>query len=160
MKTICAVLALGGLLIVPPLSASAGPPPRQKIEIDPRGAVLCTWMIYTGLYEIGERCFPDEDRELLAILDAGIGRIEDFIVRNSDDTEASIAQKRSRYIAGRRQMTSRESACAPDGGSVEFYRPLRDDFNRIGRDAFRLQMEKGLDEHLAVDRKPVANPCL
>lgn len=120
----------------------------EQPKSDPRGAVLCAWMIYTEVEAIGETCSPEQDRDYLVFLQSQIDRIKAFIVRNSGTTPAALEdqQRRVRAIAAKRHGAS----CQGDG--IKLYNSIRS----VDRRQFVAEMDKLLE----VDREPLANPCL
>ena len=117
---------------------------------DPRGAVLCAWMIYTELEAVGEACSPKQDRDFLVFLQSQIDRIKAFIVRNSDTTLAALEEKQRQVQASEAHRSS--VSCQPDGDSMRMYNAIKS----VERRQFIAEMDKLLE----VDREPLANPCL
>lgn len=139
-------LCLFGLTALLPQHAASVEEPKA----DPRGAVLCAWMIYTELEAVGETCSQKQDRDFLVFLQSQIDRIKAFIVRNSDTTQAALEEQQRQVRAS---MAHRGSAsCQPDGESMQFY----NSFKSIDRGQIIAEMDKLLE----VDREPLANPCL
>lgn len=113
-------------------------------EPDPRGPVLCVWMIYSILLSHGEAC-RQEDAAYLGKLRQGVGRIEDFIFRNSDATRQQLDDVKQS------QMGPHVTECGPGGEVAAMYDAFKSD---------EADFDQELDILLEVDRPPVLNPCL
>lgn len=122
----------------------------EQPKSDPRGAVLCAWMIYTEIEAVGETCSPEQDRDFLVFVQSQIDRIKAFIVRNSDTTPSALEdqQRQVREIAAKR----RSASCQPGGDGMQLYNSIRS--------LDRRQIIAEMDKLLEVDREPLANPCL
>ncbi|MEM6622595.1 MAG: hypothetical protein AAF674_10230 [Pseudomonadota bacterium] len=121
-----------------------------------KGALLCTWEIYLMIRLALDHCQGLEMPQHAAALNAGLARMERFIVANSYGfwTEAAIAARRQRRI-------DRLLAAKPAG--AERVDCSRGDMKDL---ATRLtvvppdQMSTELDAAMAIPRFPVMNPCL
>lgn len=138
-------LCLFGLTSLLPRHALAEQP-----KSDPRGAVLCAWMIYTEIEAIGETCSLEQDRDFLVFLQSQIERIKAFVVRNSDTTVSALEEQHCqvRTIAAKR----RSASCQSDSDGMQLYNSIK----AVGRKQIVAEMDKLLE----VDREPLANPCL
>ena len=119
-------------------------------KTDPRGAVLCAWMIYTEIEAVGEACSPQQDRDFLVFLQSQIDRIKAFIVRNSDTRPAALDAQQRQVRASEAHRSS--VSCQPDSESMQMYNAIKS--------VDRRQIIADMDKLLEVDREPVANPCL
>ena len=73
------------------LMLALAPMRSQAAEEDPRGAVGCLWMLYATLERNVRACdIGGDDPEFFEALQSGVDRIEAFIFRNSDTTEADL----------------------------------------------------------------------
>ena len=139
-------LCLFGLAALLPLQAAIAGEPKA----DPRGAVLCAWMIYTEIEAVGETCSPQQDRDFLIFLQSQIDRIKAFIVRNSDTTPAALEEQQRQVRANKAHRSN--VSCQPDSDSMQMYNAIKS--------VDRRQIIADMDKLLEVDREPVANPCL
>ncbi|WP_143747845.1 hypothetical protein [Mesorhizobium temperatum] len=118
--------------------------------MDPRGAVLCIWMIYASIHAIGENCAPKQDRDFLDFLQSGIDRMNAFIIRNSDTTRAALDERQNQIRT--RQAQRGTASCELEGESMALYNSLKSvDLS---------QSTANMDKLLEVDREPLLNPCL
>ncbi|PAQ09000.1 hypothetical protein CIT26_14800 [Mesorhizobium temperatum] len=125
-------------------------PANQVPKMDPRGAVLCIWMIYASIHAIGENCAPKQDRDFLDFLQSGIDRMNAFIIRNSDTTRAALDERQNQIRT--RQAQRGTASCELEGESMALYNSLKSvDLS---------QSTANMDKLLEVDREPLLNPCL
>lgn len=108
--------------------------------------VLCAWGIYVELAKYGEICKLDENRDFLDALDANIARMDEFILRNSDFT-------REQLDAWQAVPTDVDADICEAGSEMRMI------FESV-LDYPIEQMNAQTDELLAVDRPPLADPCL
>ncbi|SJM35425.1 conserved exported hypothetical protein [Mesorhizobium delmotii] len=125
-------------------------PANQVPKMDPRGAVLCIWMIYASIHAIGENCAPKQDRDFLDFLQSGIDRMNAFIIRNSDTTQAALDERQNQIRA--RQAQRGTASCELEGESMALYNSLKS--------VDPSQSTANMDKLLEVDREPLLNPCL
>lgn len=123
---------------------------QQDSESDPRGAVLCIWMIYSSLHAIGQTCEPQADRDFQDLLEAKIDEMDAFIIRNSETTQPMLDTRRQKLLSA--QQARGKSACEAKAESMRMYTQ----FKSIGAS----RINKEISKLLEVDRKPLANPCL
>lgn len=134
---------LAGGLVAALLSFLPNAGHSQDPGPDPRGAVMCVWMIYVSIKQIGDECLPD-DREFPAFLASRIARLEEFIIRNSDLTQE--------FLEERKKVYEKQVRCEPDGEAIRLYQGVKErDWALIDND---------LDKFLEVERPPAWNPCL
>ncbi len=130
-----------------------------SIGTDSEGAILCHWHIYVDLALAADFCFPKDKRELSQELADGVERLKDFIVANSlvpvarSDLDDFVQRRRTELFAGHSERLVGTTQCH------ERYEQLAE-FEKIGREKRRAELDKYLDKLLAVPRPPVMNPCL
>lgn len=140
-------LASWSLVAATSLPASAK---AQDVKIDTsgKGAVLCTYSIYTEIEVLRRACFPD-DTETASMLSDVLAAHRDFIARNSDQTLDDLTTRERTYL---NRVASNAPQCdtiSPD--VMAMYKGLTGD-PAATREAVR--------DQLSVDREPLMNPCL
>ncbi len=130
------------------LALCRSPATAQAENPDPRGAVMCMWMIHSTLSQVADKCRPNADHQFRNALRSGVKRMEDFIIRNSDTTLEQIDQQK--------KLRAERSVAHRCDSSNEAFR----EFERL-RDTISISdLEKEIDRLIEVDRPPVWNPCL
>lgn len=150
------VLLLASLL--PALAHAA--PSDDELRGDPRGAVLCIWVIYVDLKAMGKVCAFDQESAFEKVLAESIDRMDGFITANSTTTQAELDRKKDEEFARmRKDMDIAGPALSRDAcqgniksDGIEMYRS----FEAQGAEKIR----RDISELLAVPRTPVFNPCL
>ena len=113
---------------------------------DPRGAVLCTYVITALLAKVQDTCLPDHSTAKASLADS-LAKHQAFVLRNTDETEASL-------IAFEAQQTDLKGASCATLESEGWLQMVEE----IEKDPTSYRAE--IDEILSVDRKPLWNPCL
>jgi hypothetical protein len=106
--------------------------PQPNPEDIKHGAVLCIWMIYLGLREFGAKCYPSEAREVQALLDETIARVDDFIIENGPTTRQELERLKQTRPYG--PLPANE-LCKSDLRIM--YEKLRENLQKNGQDAIR-----------------------
>lgn len=120
----------------------------QSEKPDPRGAVMCIWMIYASLELIAEKCGAvDGDPAFFRTLQSNVDRMDAFIFRNSEITRKTLDQYLARSFVG-----SADDVCSRTAEPLALYEGVR---QRGGE-----QLTQDIDKLLEVERPPVFNPCL
>lgn len=124
------------------------------------GAVGCAWIIYVSIKAELVTCKNNNDADVVAELDRAIGKINDFIVKNSvppitkTQLEEQILRQVKEIEKNKAQIiedTGAKQEC-PNRNVAQFV----DNFRQRPRDEFR----QSIDKMLSVPRPPVSNPCL
>lgn len=122
-----------------------------------KGAVICSWAIYTGARATLQAC-PGDFTELRSDLDQSIALIDDFIVANglqSTTLEEIHAREKAEYVRVEKRVTAstgdaRKLCTEGESGKMITY------FNNISA----VQRKRSIADLLSVQRWPVMNPCL
>ena len=123
----------------------AGAKPNREEDIR-HGAVLCAWLIYREVQEIGERCVHEKDAAFSTALDRAIGRIDAYIIENAPMSRTQLQESKK----SRANMDPPKSICQHDGPKL--YEMIR----HQGIEG----IDKGVASLLAVPRRPSLAPCL
>jgi hypothetical protein len=125
----------------------------EQPEDDKRGAVLCHWSITVSLQAIGETCYKGRDEGNIAALDQAIGKMEAFILRNSDISASALESDRATLRARtiKDLKVDQNGECIAGQSALAHYpKPDRSANDRI---------KKWVTDLLAVERPPVWEPC-
>jgi hypothetical protein len=139
--------ALVSIVAAPSHSAPGDGTPVNQAEDMKHGAVLCTWGIFEGVRQAGERCFAGKDPEFQAALGQSMSRIDAFIIANAPATPADLEARRKAVLA---EAGTTDICKSP--AAVYFYQALRD--------RGPASLKTMTDELLAVPRHPEMNPCM
>lgn len=135
-KSACSAATFAALIAMPV-------PAQEQIELDPRGAVLCSYAIVTSLSRYAETCDqggPEVRRELDQLLDLH----RDFVMRNGPASSSELSEFEAKHSSMGRQLCGNEDLAA-------MLTHIEQSLAAFGKD---------LRDSLSVDRKPVWNPCL
>lgn len=137
--------------VVPEPDALIGPGGEVAlVDRSGKGAVLCAWSMLAAAKQIGDRCFPGQDRALREELDRSIERTEAFIVENSSAPVTRADLQSFKSARGPKDGAASAELCRSDW--AELYVGLR----AGGAEALRAYT----DDLLSLPREPVMNPCL
>lgn len=155
MRLLAVIVALLMGPAVAPANANDLKPNFQgsSVEMDPRGGVMCIWMLYVSLKALAENCYRERDAAYIETLDWSIDEMEKFILRNSKMTAGQLAQGREYYVryVVEGVTADRAGTCAPGIGSLY---PAPDKIPN------RQAVEADIRQLLSIDRPPSWNPCL
>jgi hypothetical protein len=151
--TVAAALAAGAMTPQPPATPQI-PQTGPQTDQSGKGAVLCSWHVYSAALQLAERCHPGRDPELQRALGDGVGDIEAFIVRHSRP------QVTAGQVAALRERGFRETADWITRNGGDFCRdpnlaPLYGELRRRGAEGVRADVA----DLLSVPRQPLMDPC-
>lgn len=141
MKTIYLFLTL-----IPFLAATKSPAQSNELQFDNRGALLCSYAMSVGLKAMSTQC-QASNAKLQNLFKSGIEQHRTFVLRNSETTFAEL----DAFEAQHSDLGNR--TC--DNLAADQWLAV---LNQLAADPSEYLEE--VEHSLAVDRKPVWNPCL
>ena len=147
MRFIASAL-LGLLAAFPSFAAEVAPPLASS-----RGPVLCIWSITVTQIAVAEKCFKGQPTEYVEALKWSVGRMDDFIKRNSVTLQKDLDGRRSKLTGEvvKKIKLDANGVCVPGQPLLVFYPKQIPPRSAIAEATNKL---------LEFDQRPEMNPCI
>jgi hypothetical protein len=139
-----------GLLAIASTTVSAQVQPPMGSS---RGPVLCIWSITVTQIAVAEKCFKGQNPEFVEALRWSIGKMDEFILRNSNTKQMELEARKIKLSGDvlKNVKVDPAGACVPGQPLLVFYP------KQIPP---RAEIETATNRLLEFNRRPEMKPCI